>query len=68
MSATISFRADDKIKALLEAFSRKKHISKTEVINQALIEYLSKTDEKIARQVAILRATDSEDDYLSDDL
>lgn len=66
MSATLSFRADDRIKSLLEAFARKKHISKTEVINQALSEFLSKTDEKITKQVSILRATDSNDDYLGD--
>ena len=68
MSSSISFRPDDQIRSLLDAFATKKSVTKTKVINDALLAYLKSTDEKIARQVAILRRTDSADDYLSDGL
>lgn len=68
MTTTISFRTDEHIKALLDAFTRKKHLSKTRVINEALLEYLKSADEKITRQVEILRKIDKDDDYLSDEI
>lgn len=68
MSATISFRAEDKIKSLLDAFATKTHSTKTKIINDALAEYLQKTDSKIATQINILRMIDNDDDYLSEDL
>jgi predicted transcriptional regulator len=68
MATTISFRTDEHIKALLEAFTRKKHLSKTRVINEALLEYLKSADEKITRQVEILKMIDEDNDYLSEEI
>ena len=68
MSATISFRAENSIKSLLEAFATKTHLTKTKIINEALAEYLKKTDSNITNQINILRMIDKDDDYLSDDL
>ena len=68
MSTTLSFRATSNIQSLLEAFSKKVNLTKTAIINAALLEYLSKTDSKIAKQIAILRKTDNYDDYISEDL
>lgn len=68
MSSTVSFRAEDNIKSLLDAFAAKKHLTKTKIINEALAEYLQKTDSKIINQVNILRMIDKDEDYLDGDL
>ena len=68
MSTTISFRAENNIRSLLEAFATKRHLTKTKIINEALAEYLQKTDSKITNQINILRMIDKDDDYLSEDL
>ena len=68
MSAIISFRADNHVKSLLEAFAVKKHITKTKVINEALTAYLKIVDEKITNQVSILNAIDKDEDYLGDEV
>ena len=64
----MSFRPDEHIRTLLDAFSVKKHVSKTKIINEALLAYLKNTDEKISKQVQILNQIDNDDDYLGEDL
>lgn len=68
MSATVSFRVEDNIRSLLEALAAKTHLTKTKIINEALAEYLKKTDNKIVSQVKILRMIDNDDDYLSEEV
>ena len=68
MNTTISFRADNHIKTLLEAFALKAHITKTQIINDALAAYLKSIDDKITNQVSILNAIDNDEDYLGDEI
>ncbi len=66
MAVLLSFRAEDSIKSLLDAFATKTHLTKTQIINDALATYLNSVDNKIVNQVNLLRKIDKDDDYLDE--
>ncbi len=68
MSALLSVRIDDAINSQLNAIANQQHKTRTEIVQTALISYLKTKNSKLSKQMEILRASDNNDDYLSEDL
>ena len=67
MSALLSVRIDDITNSQINAIASQQHKTRTEIVHAALISYLNIKDNKLSKQMEILRQTDNNNDYLSKD-